>query len=437
MPCFQTPRMLPWTHDEDIEHDLTTFERIAQACRWPRQDWVLHLLPLLSGKARAAYVAMEPDNSLNYGFVKQAILDKFEINVEMYRQRFRSYSAQEDETPRELQVRLRDLYEKWMNPKSRTKEEIGDQMLEQFLKLLNPETRTWVRQNNPTSSKQAAEMAETFMAARRSMYQPRRWRSYNNRSTGKSGDGWGSGLSNFGSNTGVSQISSGMNTSKHQGAVNQYKGKAVIVCHRCGQPGHKKADCPLQKVTNTRLCYVPRSALGLNEVESNTDTVIEVKIGTKFFKALDDSGSSQTLVRTECLGEANALMQDKLRVRCIHGDEKEYSKTDVVIEISGQAYYLSVGVDQAPYPVILGRDVPVLVDLLQNDREIVEARVVTRAQAKHDKTCKQLLQDLPFGGGPKTRKSRRERRQNKVEGTEMVESCLNLIQRLCNAFLMI
>jgi len=68
----------------------------------------------------------------------------------------------------------------------------------------------------------------------------------------------------------------------------------VIVCHGCGQPGHKKADFPLQKVTNTRLCYVPRSSSGLKEVESNTDTVIEVKMGTKFFKALVDSDSSQT-----------------------------------------------------------------------------------------------------------------------------------------------
>jgi len=97
----------------------------------------------------------------------------------------------------------------------------------------------------------------------------------------------------------------------------------------------------------------------------------------------------------------------------------------VVIEIKGQAYYLSVGVmDQAPYPVILGRDVPVLVDLLHNDSEIAEARVVTRAQAKHSETCKQLLEDLPFGRSPKTRKSKRERRQNKVEGTEMVEQLL-------------
>lgn len=172
-PCFQSPRMLPWANEEDIEHYLTTFERIAQACRWPRQDWALHLLPLLSGKARAAYVAMDSDDALNYDNVKQAILDKFEINNETYRQCFRLYSAQKDETPRELQVRLKDLSEKLMTPKHRTKEEIGDQIvLDQFLKLPNPETRTWVKQNNPISSKHAAEMAEVFMAARQFCINP-------------------------------------------------------------------------------------------------------------------------------------------------------------------------------------------------------------------------------------------------------------------------
>ncbi len=40
---FNVLRMMPWSSDEDIEHYLTTFERIDQACKWPRQDWVLHL----------------------------------------------------------------------------------------------------------------------------------------------------------------------------------------------------------------------------------------------------------------------------------------------------------------------------------------------------------------------------------------------------------
>lgn len=69
---------------------------------------------------------------------------------------------------------------------------------------------------------------------------------------------------------------------------------------------------------------------------------------TLLFKALVESGSSQTLVRSECLGESNVLNHDKLRVCCINGDEKEYPKIEIVIEIEGQAYRLSVGVIDNP-----------------------------------------------------------------------------------------
>ncbi|KAL1263608.1 hypothetical protein QQF64_006347 [Cirrhinus molitorella] len=64
LSTFNRLRMMTWASDEDIEHYLTTFECIAQAYKWPRQHWVLHLLPLLTGKARVAYVTMEPNNSL-------------------------------------------------------------------------------------------------------------------------------------------------------------------------------------------------------------------------------------------------------------------------------------------------------------------------------------------------------------------------------------
>lgn len=143
-----------------------------------------------------------------------------------------------------------------MVPSGRTKQEIGDQIvLEQFLKELDPEVRTWVKQNGPTSSKQAAEMAETFLAARRLLHQPRRWQGFNHSSTGKSGDAKGSGLKNFDAVNRTLQTSSTLGNSMQAGGVSQYNRRSVIICHSCGHSGHKKADCPVQNVANTRLCY--------------------------------------------------------------------------------------------------------------------------------------------------------------------------------------
>lgn len=135
--------MQPDKEGEDIEHYLVTFERIAQACKWPQDEWALHLAPLLTGKARYAYVAMDIDDTMDNAKVKCAVLQKFEISAETYRVRFRSTVPGEEETPKELQVRLKDLYGKWMAPEAKTKEQIGDTIImEQFLKILNPDLCT-------------------------------------------------------------------------------------------------------------------------------------------------------------------------------------------------------------------------------------------------------------------------------------------------------
>ena len=82
---------------DDIEQYLTTFERLAMAYRWPRHEWAVLLVPYLSGRARSAYVAMDPTEAMDYDRVKEAILKKFEINEEVYRRRFREtrYAAVE------------------------------------------------------------------------------------------------------------------------------------------------------------------------------------------------------------------------------------------------------------------------------------------------------------------------------------------------------
>ena len=117
---WKGPKMQPYSEGEDIEHYLITFERIAHACQWPQEEWALHLAPLLAGKARSAYVAMDINDTLDYEKVKGAVLQKFEICAETYRVRFRSSFPGEEETPKELQVRLKDQYDKWMTPKKKT-----------------------------------------------------------------------------------------------------------------------------------------------------------------------------------------------------------------------------------------------------------------------------------------------------------------------------
>ncbi|KAL1263456.1 hypothetical protein QQF64_006195 [Cirrhinus molitorella] len=98
---LKEPKMQQLSEMDDIEHYLTTFERIATVCKWPSEDWAIRLVPLLTGKARAAYVAMDVEEMTDYGQVKEAILKKYSINSETYRQRFCTMEVLMEETPKE------------------------------------------------------------------------------------------------------------------------------------------------------------------------------------------------------------------------------------------------------------------------------------------------------------------------------------------------
>ena len=151
---------------DDIEQYLTTFERLAAAYRWPRAEWAVYLVPYLTGRARAAYVAMDILEAMDYSKVREAILSKYEISEEIYRQRFRDPDVRPGETPKELYNRLKDNYRKWIKPDRKTVEEIGELLiLEQYLCSLSPDVRVWVKEHNPTSGQQAAELVEAFLAA--------------------------------------------------------------------------------------------------------------------------------------------------------------------------------------------------------------------------------------------------------------------------------
>ena len=110
MPAYQK--------DEDIENYLLRFERMARTWAWPEQEWACRLVPLLTGKALEAYTEMDKERSNENDLLKEAILDKFDISPETYRQRFRSNTTPSGETPTETYNRLKGLYRRWISARA-------------------------------------------------------------------------------------------------------------------------------------------------------------------------------------------------------------------------------------------------------------------------------------------------------------------------------
>ncbi|XP_063334794.1 uncharacterized protein si:ch211-282j22.3 isoform X1 [Pelmatolapia mariae] len=402
---FYEPRLEKLTEEDDIEHFLTTFERMAVVCRWQKMDWVFHLIPLLTGKARGAYVHMDMDDSLDYDKVKAAILQKYDINPETYRLRFRSLEVKPDENPKELYARLKELYEKWVKPKGKTVHEVGETLiLEQYLRMLSPELQIWIKERNPNSAAAAAELADVFVAARRKG-QPWSHTAWKMRDVSKSVPHY--------QKTGVSKPPKSQSVN-----MPPRPPPKTVICYLCGMEGHTKPMCPKNSTKITQMCFVPRQSVEPKVEFENGFKMTLVEIDGKPLKALVDSGSTQTLVHRDFVPANKVNNVETIPVCCIHGDERSYPTADLYIKVQGQTYILNIGVaENLPFPVVLGRDLPVLFDLLNPSHTCNVA--VTRAQAKKKEESLHPLRALPFYDADietapgKSRKSRRQRRQEK------------------------
>ncbi|KAK7882011.1 hypothetical protein WMY93_028185 [Mugilogobius chulae] len=400
------PKIPQYENGEDIENYLLRFERIAKTWAWPENEWACRLVPLLSGKALEAYSAMDEERAHSYVHLKEALLAKFDISPETYRRQFRSTAVPPGENYAETYHRLKGLYRRWIRPEEHTKEEIGEAIiLEQFLRILPGEICTWVKEHEPTEGLAAAKLAQQYLNAR------------------KGGSG------HYPTNA------------TRRPAPPPRTVRREVYPESAGNLNPATTAKELAKLTGA--CYVPRS-------EGKTETVMrrykKVTVNGQTVEALLDSGSSLSLVRQDFVPMSAMDYSKSEDILCVHGDKHPYPTADLTVDIEGQKYLLTVGVVASlPVPALLGCDLPILLDLLQENAEAdcntetLSCPVVTRAQAK---ACVQpqtnldsgldavdtqgsgvevanaqpfaLMEDSIFEGGTKgPKKSRRQRRFEK------------------------
>ncbi|XP_016847357.2 zinc finger protein 436 isoform X1 [Anolis carolinensis] len=155
---------MPWDKAKDF---LASFEQVAKACRWPKEEWVARLLPALSGEAEQAFQSLEAGDREDYGKVKAAILRAESLRAELQRQHFRQFCCQEVEDPRRVYSQVQELCSRWLKPERRSKEQILELLvLEQFLASLPQDLQGWIRGGGPESCSQAVALAEDFLLKR-------------------------------------------------------------------------------------------------------------------------------------------------------------------------------------------------------------------------------------------------------------------------------
>ena len=152
---------------DDVEAFLTTFERVMTLGRVPEGTWTLHLAPQLSGKALQAYAATSTADAAVYAKVKEAILRRYEISEETYRQRFRGERKRSGEAYSELTTRLYDLAKKWLGSCGSGEEVVEKLVVEQLLVTMPADLRVWLAERKPGKGADAGRLADDYVQARR------------------------------------------------------------------------------------------------------------------------------------------------------------------------------------------------------------------------------------------------------------------------------
>lgn len=88
-----------------------------------------------------------------------------------------------------------------------------------------------------------------------------------------------------------------------------------------------------------------------------------------------DTGAARTLVRSDLLSPS-AKMEGEVTIRCAHGDFVTYPLADIKVSTGSKEFLVRAGVsDTLPVPVLLGRDIPELLTLI-NDEPSTDADAV-------------------------------------------------------------
>ena len=160
-PRIHLPKMAA---EDDAQAFLEAFEVTAEACQWPREEWVVRLLPLLSGEAQQAAHSLPQAAKNDYKNIRKAVLDRTGYSPEEQRRRFRNLVLAAEDRPFAYAQRLADFARRWLQPEVRSAAGVVEQVvLERFVAGLPAAAATWVRCHRPSSLSAAVTLAEDHL----------------------------------------------------------------------------------------------------------------------------------------------------------------------------------------------------------------------------------------------------------------------------------
>ena len=216
------PRLPNFEESRDsISNYLDRFERYVKVVGFAPENYATVLSSFLSGSALEVYTRLSDQEAEDYDILKANLLSRYQVTAEQCRLKFRENILLKDETFTQARARLEMQLSKWvkMSGKSMTNAEDMTELIlmEQLQGLCSREMRIHLKEKDPKTSLQLAEIADRYREARR---------------------GVASGLSPRERPTPLSP-----NHAREGGAKSDRGARPKLVCAFCNKPGHTVDRC--------------------------------------------------------------------------------------------------------------------------------------------------------------------------------------------------
>ncbi|KAJ8026967.1 hypothetical protein HOLleu_31953 [Holothuria leucospilota] len=274
-------KFVPKFQEDNVEKFFNHFEKLGEQLKWPRDKWSILIQSNFTGKAQEVYSALSIEDSMDYGKVKKAILQAYEMVPEAYRQKFRKYRKADTQTYVEFAYQKERHFDRWCaSKKVSTFDTLRQLMLvEEFKRCVNDDIKTHLEENKADNLKEVANLADQYALTHKfskvGQTQNKGQFSRPNKKYGNSSGTPGNSGSQSGS---ISPTNSGKKQpdSSRQKNDQVSSNKAAfkdISCGFCHKKGHTMANC----FTLAKLKETETAPNALANVENSSEVVVTLR----------------------------------------------------------------------------------------------------------------------------------------------------------------
>ena len=238
-------KLVPPFQEKEVDKYFLHFEKIAVNFKWPKDQWVLLVQSVLTGRAREVYTQLSVDQASNYDLVKEYIMKAYELVPEAYRQKFRHWRKENNQTFVEFARIKTQLFDRWCASQNVDQdfENLRQLVLvEEFKRCVPNEIKTFIDEQKAETIDKAATLADDYSLTHKVTFGggPAQSNAKQGGMQSKSSFDQNQKSNSSDENSGGSSPTSNSQT---RNQTSSSAPLSSVVCNYCKKEGHLIADC--------------------------------------------------------------------------------------------------------------------------------------------------------------------------------------------------